>query len=198
MARTRGRKSNPHTQKVLQVREDGDYAAARIDRTISGMRSNASSTMIVAKTVSSISVGTTAQSYTITYTQLTASDDFASMASQYNTFKVKSMRFEVFHVNPSVATPVAVSTVHGEVNGDYPANYVSEQAIIDAPDAQYLEPGSKKQVFYWNARGTLEKAFQDVNTVTNFGGLRFYVAGGTAQTAYQVIASFVVVFRGRH
>jgi len=162
------------------------------------MRENESAAMVVCRMTQLVSVATAATSYSITYTQLAGTDDFASMASQFNTFKVKSMRFEVYHTNPSVATPVAVSTVHGDFTGDPPSTWVTEQAVVDAPDAQYLEPGSKRQNFYWNARGTQENAFQDVNNFTNYGGLRYYVGGGTAQTAYAIITSFVVVFRGRH
>lgn len=198
MARRRNNTRSRARKGFVQVREDGDMAAAKIDRTLSSMRANESATVVVCKSTAEINVASGAASFAISYTNLVGTDDFASLAAQYNTFKVKSMRFEVFHINPSVQTPVAVSTLHGDFTGEPPTTWVTEQAVIDSPDAMYLEPGSKKQVFYWNARGTQENAFQDVNSFTNYGGLRYYVSGGTAQTAYKIITSYVVVFRGRH
>jgi hypothetical protein len=193
--RRRGRRN----RQVIQTREDGDMAAARIDRAISHFRANESAATILVKAQYDITAQTSPQGYTITYTQITATDDFASMAGQFNTFKVKAMRFEVFHTNPTGIVPIVVSSLHGDFTGDPPSTWITDQSIVDAPDSQFLEPGSKKQTWYWNARGTAENQFQDVNQFTNYGGLRYYVrAAGSVTYLASVIMTAEVVFRGRH
>jgi hypothetical protein len=193
------RRGGRRNRQVVQVREDGDAGAARIDRAISHFRFQESAATILVKAQYDLTAQTTPNGYAITYTQIVATDDFASMATQFNTFKVKAMRFEAFHTNPTGIIPVAMSTVHGDFTGDPPSTWISDQSIIDAPDSQFLEPGSKKQTWYWNARGTAENQFQDVNTFTNYGGLRYYVrAAGSATYIASVIMTAEVVFRGRH
>lgn len=199
MARLSNR-GKAHRNRVVQVREDGDEMAARIDRTISAFRENESTTTIVARNSFDIVTGTTAASLVFAYPELVATDDFVSLAQQYNTFKVKSMRFDVFHTNPATNSAVAISTFHCNFAGQPPSTWLTEQAVVDAPDSMYLEPGSKKQSFYWNAKGTGELEYQDVNTFNNHGGLRMNIRatspGGV--TTGIVVCSIVVTFRGRH
>ncbi len=199
MPRTNQRRGGRRQYAVMQVREDGDYGAAKIDRAISHFRNQESTATILVKAQYDISAGTSPAGYAITYTQIAATDDFTSMAGQFNTFKVKAMRFEVFHTNPTGIVPIVVSTLHGDFTADPPTTWVSDQSIVDAPDSQFLEPGSKKQTWYWNARGTAENQFQDVNQFTNFGGLRYNVRAAAATTYLaSVIMTAEVVFRGRH
>jgi hypothetical protein len=187
-------------KRVVQVREDGDSMAAKIDRTISGFRMSESTTTIVVKTSFDLVTGTTVVSTTFTFPDLVLTDDFISFAQQYNTFKVKSMRFDVFHTNPASTAPVAVSTLHCNFSGQPPTTWLNESAVVDGPDSMYIEAGSKKQTFYWNAKGTAELEYQDVNTFNNHGGLRCLLRATTPAgvTAGIVVVSAVITFRGRH
>jgi len=185
------------TKKTVQVREDGDTQAARIDRIISTLRSQESSMFINCKGVYDINASTSATTAYLTYATVVATDEFQSVAQQYNMYKVKGMRFEVFHTNPTTATPVALSTFHMNMVGVPPASYLSEGAIVDAPDAMFMEPGSKKQTFYWNASGQSENEYQDTTNYNDHGGLRFAVRAGTTGQIGIVVMSALVVFRGR-
>jgi hypothetical protein len=194
-------RKNRRSPRVIQVREDGDRQAARIDRMISQQRSAGSLSVIDIKSTFDIGLTSGGGAATVTFTQVAGADDFVSMAQQFNEFKVKAMKFDVFHTNPSSSTPIVFSTLHSNFFGDPPSTWATEQSIVDAPDAMYLEPGSKKQSFYWNAMGTAENEFQDVNSFNNFGGLRWYVrptTGGTGVVTAIVVMSAIVVFRGRH
>jgi len=198
--RNNGRRSRKAaTSTVIQSRDDGDKSAAQIDRMISHFRAQESMTTILAKTQFDISAVTTATGYSFSFPELMGTDDVATMAQQYNTFKVKAYRFEVFHTNPTVIVPFVVSTWHGNFVGQPPSTWLAEGSVVDAPDSKYSEPGSKEQKFYWNARGTDENSFQDINTFANYGGIRYFVrAAGTTTYLATVIVTAEIVFRGRH
>jgi len=199
MARS-GNRSRRGGRRVLQVREDGDAGAARIDRAISSMRVSESSTMVLCKTTFRILTSTTAPlNQEWTYPQVAATDDFVSLAQQFNEFKVKFMKFEIYHTNPTATAFAVASTCHASVSGPLPSTWTSEAAIVDAPDAKYLQPGSEKQVLYWNASGPQENEYQDVNSFINHGGYRSLLdQSATSQALGTVIATACVVFRGRH
>lgn len=187
------------SRKVTQVREDGDTQAARIDRIMSSMRAGESSCTVLVKSALSLTSSTTAATSVVwTYPEIAAADDFVSLAQQFNMFKVKCMRFNFCHVNPTSTAALAASTVHSNVTGALPTTWTSEQAVIDGPDSVYLSPGGDPEVLYWNSSGVSETEYQDIATFNNHGGLRVYLPQVSAvnQTAV-VVCSAVVVFRGR-
>jgi hypothetical protein len=192
---TKGKRQN----KVVQTRQDGDTAAAKIDRTISQMRAGESSCMVLCKSAYALSTSTTAAtSVVVTYPEIASSDDFVSLAQQFNMFRIKCMRFDLSHTNPSFVGNVVASTVHSNLVGAIPTGWTSEQSVVDGPDSLYISPGSVREVFYWNGTGVSETEFQDVSTYNNHGGFRAYLPQQTAaSTAGVVVVSAVVIFKGR-
>lgn len=197
--RRNNRGRNRRGLQQVQVRADGDVAAMRIDRAISTMRSQESSTVVLCKTLLDLAPVASAQGYSFDFITATTTDDFTSMATQFNTFKIKSMKFEIFPVNSTTRSPIALSTLHGDFTTAPPSSWVTETSVVDAPDAQYLMPGGDKLSFYWNASGARENEFQDVNQFRNFGGLRLNIRGNTVTDVLAVcVMTAQVVFRGRH
>lgn len=197
MARNNNR-SRASKRSVTQTRTDGDTQAARIDRLISSMRAGESACTVLIKSALSVAASSTeATSVVFTYPEIASSDEFVSLAQQFNMFKVKCMRFNFCHVNPSSTAAVVASTVHSNVVGALPTTWTSEQATIDGPDSVYLSPGGDQEVLYWNGSGVSETEYQDITTYNNHGGLRIFLPrSSVAQTAV-VVCSAVVVFKGR-
>jgi len=197
MARGKGRTRRPTNRaQVVVTAPDGDVAGAMFNKMVGNMRANESAIPVLVKSSFGLSIQTTPAGNTISFAQIAATDDFVSLAAQFQTFKVKAMRFEVFHINPSASTPTAVSTFH--TDGGSFSSLTTEQSVVDGEDSKYLEPGSKKQDFYWNARGSLETGFQGVNAYADFGGLRYYIPAGTSNLdVARIVLTAQVVFRGR-
>lgn len=184
--------------QTVTVAVDGDVAGARFDKMVSNMRSNESATPVLIKAVFGIATVTAAGGGLYSFQNLITEDDFASFAAQFTTYKVKAMRFEVYHINPGLVTPIAMSTVH--IDGGNVTNLLTQSSVVDGEDSKYMDPGAGKQVFYWNARGSLETEFQGVQNFTDFGGFRYFNEGvsSSAGTAIaRVIVTAQVVFRGR-
>lgn len=187
------RRSN---QQIVTVAPDGDVAGARFDKMVASMRSNEAATPVLIKGVFGINSTATAAGSLYSVTNLVAEDDFQSLAQQFNTFKVKAMRFEVFHTNPGTIVPIVLSTLH--IDGGNVTPLVSQASVVDGEDSKYLDAGAGKQVFYWNARGTLENQFQSTTLYTDFGGLRYFNEATTGNfTIARIIVTAQVVFRGR-
>jgi hypothetical protein len=184
---------------VTQMRADGDTQAARIDRLISSMRAGESACTVLVKSALSLTSSTTgATSVVWTYPEIAAADDFVSLAQQFNMFKVKCMRFNFCHVNPTSTAAIVASTVHSNTSGAIPTTWTSEQSVIDGPDSIYLSPGGEQETLYWNGSGVSETEFQDCTSYNNHGGLRVYLPQVSVvnQTAV-VVCSAVVIFKGR-
>lgn len=184
----------------MAVAPQGDTMALRVDKMLASMRSGQSACPVLIKTSLSLVTSTTAGILgSFTYLELAVTDDFASLAQQFNEFKVKCMRFRVCHTNPTNTTPLVFSTVHANVPSALPSTWLNEASVVDGPDSKYISPGADPEVFYWNASGVSETEYQDVNTFNNHGGLRYYVPQVTTSAqAAVVVVEALVVFRGRH
>lgn len=197
-SRTNQRRGN-RRNNVMQVRTDGDMQAARFDRVVSHFRTQQSTTTVLCKSSFDIVSSQTGQNVTADTTTVAGTDDFVSMAQQFNTFKIKAIRFEVFYVAAPGGPPIVMSTFHSVYDGSTPpTGIVNSAAIVDAPDSQVLIQGGGKQTFYWNALGTEENGFQNVADYSSHGGLRYSVPTTTANVlAANIIMTAQVVFRGR-
>jgi hypothetical protein len=164
---------------------------------VSNQRVNESAVSVLVKGVAGISTAAAGGSGLYTMNEIGQEDDFASLAAQFRLFKVKAMRFEVFHVNPSNTVPIVLSTFHtqGSLTG-----VTGQAATVDGEDSKYLDPGNGKQVFYWNATNATEKLYQDVSLFESYGGLRWYRESGSSNVdvpLVRIIVTAQVVFRGR-
>ena len=192
----RGSRRNKDNRQIVTMAHDGDVAGARFDQMVANNRYNESAVPVLIKSVFGISSSATGTGGAYGYTQLAAEDDFASMAREWSLFRVKGMRFEVFHINPGTIVPVVLSTFHADSGSFTPL--LTQGSVVDGPDSKYLDAGAGKQVFYWTGNNSTERLFQSVDDILDFGGLRYYNEGttGTFPIA-RVIVTAQVVFKGR-
>jgi len=139
-------------------------------------------------------------SFTICWTNITLFDDFISMAQQFNEYRVRSIQFDVYDINPSVPNAAVFSTVHDVYTTGTLPNYTFAN-VVDGVDSQSIPPGLGKISLYWRGHTTNERAYQTVvntNSSPDFGGLRGFVfQGTTAGQKFRIITKAVVDFRGR-
>lgn len=199
--RTQGGKSSKNVITNVRITdENAGVDGLYVDRCISQLNSTAGLvTLLVGSTVSTQG-GSTAASFNVSSATVVGSDEFTSMAMQFELFRVRAAKFDVYDLTPTVVTPVAVGTWHDEVTT--PQTWTFDQ-VTDSPDSQIVSVGVGKATFYWRAHGTTELGWQSTASsgapaLVNYGGLRIaYPASSTGKT-YQVMAKFVVDFRGRY
>lgn len=160
------------------------------------MSNNGSAVPILCKGAAQIDSGTEAGFYW-GFATIAATDDFQAMARQYRLFKIKAIRFEVFHQLSSFGQPIVMSTYHTQ---DVEATPAVED-VIDGEDSKFLDAGAGKQVFYWVPRGVPENGYQATTSLVSYGGLRAFrqgSAGVAGQRQATIIFTAQVVFKGRY
>lgn len=185
-------------RRIQEVFQDDQYAgrdSGRVFRQISAAQNNQSLCTIVCGDLFSVNAATTGASTVFSFNSITATDDFVSLAAQFNTFRVRGIMFDIYDVNPTVVAIGTMATFHQSnsiVAGHTQAN------IMDRPDSQLVAPGSGKITLYWRPKGTEENNFQGVGGFTDFGGMSINVPGvTTAATKYQIAMKAIVDFRAR-
>lgn len=142
-----------------------------------------------------ISVGSTAVTGLFDWSAVVGSDDFQSFAGQYQEFRVRSIRFDIYDLSAGIAAPVNFWATYHQVGGTVPQTF---DDVVDRSDSRAIAPGSGTSSLAWVAHSIPEMAFQSVSTYNGLGGLVYYVGSGTASAGrYSVIAKYVVDFRGR-
>lgn len=187
-----------NNNQIVTVAQDGDVQGAKFDRMVSNARYNESATMVLVKAVTGVDTAAAAASRVYSFNELAQEDEFIAMASQFQLFKIKAMRFEVFHTYPTNTVPVVMSTFH--TDGAQGTNILGQANTVDGPDSKYMDPGAGKQTFYWNGTNSLEKLYQSPSSFTSLGGLRWYAesSGGAAGLPLlRIIVTAQVVFKGR-
>lgn len=190
------KQSRRNNSNVVTIAQDGDVVGARFDRMVSSMRSQESAIPVLIKGAGAIDSGTEQGLYW-GFLNIAASDEFGSLAQQFKLFKIKAIRFEVFHQVASFAQPIVVSTYHTQDAEAAPR----VEDVIDGEDSKFLDAGAGKQVFYWNARGTPETDYQSTSALGSYGGLRAFrqtnaVNPGLRQAT--IVWTAQVVFKGRY
>jgi len=134
--------------------------------------------------------------------QIVLFDDFVSISAQFETFRIRGIRFDVYDINPTNVVAAWFSTFHDEFGASAQPVFASG-SVIDGPDSQIVPPGTGKITLYWRATGTNENRFvtTDQNSVSFppafFGGLRYALPGSTTGGKFQVVVKAIVDFRGR-
>jgi len=202
MAKSRRSQGKNRVSNVRIVDEFAGSDGARVDRMLSQI--NASQSQVRVEIGASVLIvpSTTADLLGLfTCVSLRQQDEWASMSSQWQEYRVRAMRFDIYDVNPGLVAFSAFSTFHETTQGSTP-NYNFNQ-VIDGPDSGSPSGGAGKLRLTWVAKGTREMEFQNVDpnadSLTDFGGMR-YAAGSTsvAGSKFQVVVKAVVDFRGRY
>lgn len=199
-------KNNNQRNKTSNVRVLDPYAGesgAKVDRQIAQLVNSESqiTTLVTGTFALDVSASTSVQTI-YDWARVRTLDDFVSLRTQYNTYRVRSIRFDVYDTNPNVSQTGFFSTFHDSYNpGGVPV--YSFEDVADGPDSQLVPPGTGKASFTWMAHNTNERGYYDTSpdtdaTAPDFGGLRAFIfQGTTAGPKYRIIMKAVVDFRGR-
>jgi len=175
---------------------------AKMDRIMSELQNSHSQIRVMCNDTFTLSTSTTAGAGG-SYSGITVrnTDEFASIAQQYETYRITMIRYDIYDINGAIPTVGYFSTFHDEINSGGSITWTLA-SVLDGPDSQAVPPGTGKISLIWKATGTLENQFQTTGTllaqVLDFGGLRYYLnSAATAAPKYLVSIKAVVDFRGR-
>jgi len=150
-----------------------------------------------------LNIGTTVTNGNLAGPQFVLFDDFVSLAQQFDTFRIRAARFDIYDVNASATIVGWFSTFHDDYTAAAQPVFTPAN-VLDGPDSLTVPPGTGKAMLYWRSKGTLETSFQPTDGAGNplpaqyFGGLRYSIpAGGAVVSKYQVVCKVIVDFRGR-
>lgn len=205
MAR-RGNNKGRKQSRAQPVQVMDEYAGAdgvKFDRVLTQLQNSHGQVTLCLQDAFNLSVQTTASNAILAASQIKVFDDFVSMASQFETYRVKRIRFDIYDINPALGNAAFWSTFHDQYTSA--TQYVpSQAAVVDGTDSQMIAPGTGKISLFWTAKGTLENGFQNTTTPTgtniyDYGGLRYSIpAGGAVNSKYYVVVKAIVDFRGRY
>jgi len=199
--RTKGGKTARRIQDVRIADSTAGSDGAKIDRMISQLQNTESQVRVLCGDIIDVNPTTTSTSTVYGFPSIIATDDFQSLAQQYETYRITAIKFDVYDINPTSVVQNVWSTFHNDTVGPSPA-YTRVQ-VIDGPDSRVISSGEGHATFYWRAHGTEENRFQGINTAATsqfyFGGLRFntFASAQAVNQKYEVIVHAVVDFRGR-
>jgi len=201
--KTRSRRSNKNIISNVRVVDDETGSdGAKIDRIISQLHTSESQVRVLCDTGNLVSL-TSGDQFTLYDTAFVRnSDDFVSLAQQFQLYRVMAIKVDIYDIVPAVAGANGGSTFH--------ATYATPPVfsfnnIVDGPDFRVVPPGMGKTTLYWSAHTLNERGFQPTASSaltgaspTDYGGIRFYAGAGTSGTnKYQIVVKAVVDFRGR-
>lgn len=207
MTNRKGRNSKNRVTNVRVVDEFAGTDGVRVDRMLASLHNSQSQCRVLCSTTFQITAPTTGVDRIDIFSgaQVRDTDDFVSLASQFELYRVVAIRFDVYDINPGLPAAHSFSTFHHKSVGN-PTPFPFAE-VVDAPDSQIVSPGTGVAHFTWVAKSTDERSFQTTITSTdsalappyNFGGLRWAVAntGSSIGTKFQVSAKALVDFRGR-
>ena len=199
------RRSNGNKKgRISNVRVVDEYAGsdgARLDRMLTELQNTQSQTRVEIGMARLLSLTSGPdQIGTISAVTLRGSDEWATLVQQWQTYRVRAIRFDVYDINPNLVCFSTFSTFHEASEGATPA-FTFEQ-VLDGPDCQVPTNGAPKLRFTWMAKGAAEMGFQNVDPgagdITDFGGLRFALGAGAVGSKFQIVVKAIVDFRGRY
>lgn len=190
--------------KISNVRIVDQYAGsdgAKVDRILSQLQTTQSQIRVLCTSTDTFQLNTSGPgTFVASGVYIRGSDDFTSMAAQFQEYRIAAVRYDIYDINPALVGQVVFSTWHDVIPGAVTTPTFSFNQVIDGPDSQVIPPGTGKISFTWMAKGSMENEFQtdDTSGWQDFGGLRGASLTSTAAgVKYQVITKAIVDFRGR-
>jgi len=176
---------------------DGIY----VDRMISSLKMSESQCRILLADTLDLPTATTEGFGSYGLDQVFATDDFGSMTQQFQLFRVRAIKFDIYDVAPNVAVLNLWGIWHDNYQSTSAPAYTRAN-VADLPDSRVLSAGTGQTTLYWVAHGTEEMGFQSTNSqgtvASRFGGLKYYIGStGVANTKFTVAVHIVCDFRGR-
>jgi hypothetical protein len=198
--RKQGGKNRVENVRIIDPLAGSD--GMKVDRQLSAIHSSSNHVQVLCSQYNDFGVTTTEQLANVSWSQIALFDDFVSMSSQFNTYRVRSIRFDIYDIAPASVGSGLFSTFHDQFTvGTQP--FFPFADVVDGSDAQYIPPGTGKVSLTWVGHTLNEKGYYDVNPATentrnDFGGMRLVIPGGPAVPAkYRIITKAIVDFRGR-
>jgi hypothetical protein len=204
MARNSNSKRSNNKSRVSNVRivdPSSGTDGLRVDRQLSAMKTSESQTRVVVADTRNFGTSQAETNGTYGFDEIFASDEFASLVAQYNLFRISSIKFDIYDVNPGTSVFNIWGIWHDNYETTPPAFSLAN--VADLPDSRVISAGTGQTTLYWVAHGTAEQQFQSTTTAGSvaqrFGGLKFYnSANATANIGkYTIVVHAVVDFRGR-
>lgn len=188
----RGSRNNK-ISNVRIVKEDEGQQAMRIDRMIAAVRESQSQIRVLVKDTAGPGNSGGASSGTYSFTDVRATQEFVRIATEYQSYKVAGMRFDIYDLNPNQPAFGFWGTWHG--GGSQPA----AADVSDLPDSAIVPPGSGKLSLYWYPSGDQERSWFDVTGgyQPNHGGMAWSLGTTPGTGKFNVIANVLVDFRAR-
>lgn len=202
--RGNNRRSQGGKNRIMNVRIADNAAGAdglKVDRQIAAVKQSESQVRVLIGDVLDVGIPAAVDvNTTYGFDQIIASDDFQSVAQQYNLFKIVSIKFDIYDTNPNTSAYNAWGVYHDNYEGSPIA--FTRANIADLPDSRVISGGTGQTTLYWVAHGPLEQQYNSATTVGSvvqkYGGLKYYVGqGGAAAPKYTIQVHAVVDFRGR-
>jgi len=195
--RRRNGKNSASNVRILDQYSGTD--GAKFDRIMSGMQNSHSQIRTICQGTASFTLSTSGGTAYFSAAVIRATDDFQAFASEFETYRITAVRFDVYDINPALVGAVFLSTWHDVVpSGSSPV--ITADNVLDGPDSQIVPPGTGKVSFTWTAKGSQENDFQTTTApgIEDFGGLRAASpAASAAGSKLQIVIKAIVDFRGR-
>lgn len=172
-----------------------------MDRMISAVKTSESQIRVVIGELTDVFTTTTAGvNGSIGFESILASDDLASLVQQYNLFRVRAIKFDIYDINPGQSVLNTFGIFHDNYEGTAPI--YTRANVADLPDSRSISAGTGQTTLYWVAHGTAEMQFQAASSAGSvyqgYGGLKYFLgAVSQAVPKYTIQMHAVVDFRGR-
>lgn len=182
--------------------EYAGHDGLKFDRVLSHLQNTHSQTTVCMQDEFGIDVIATPQTGKLAQSQFRLFDEFVSFAAQFQEYRIRRVRFDIYDAFPGQGATIFWSTFH-DVNTTGAQYNPTLNGVVDGPDSQIVPPGIGKASLFWTAKGMPELEFQSttatVPAIQDFGGLRYYVPGSSTAVPgkYQVFCKVVIDFRGR-
>lgn len=201
MARRRNQKNKVQNVRIVDPLSGTD--ALKVDRQLSSMQNSAGQVQVLVSGSLSYNSSATDANDNISWSGIAGFDEFTSFAGQYNTFRIRSIRFDIYDLSPNTAGSAYFSTFHDQFTQGTQPSFIFND-VVDGVDSCIVPPGTGKASLTWVGHTSNERGFYDVtppvldNTV-DFGGLRMVRFQGPATSVprWRVAVKAVVDFRGR-
>lgn len=196
MRQNKSRRSSKRVQNVRVVDPDESADSIKVSSILTQMSSSNSQVRIICGYSGTLSPQASSGG-TVSFTELTSTDDWTSFIAQFREFRVRAAQFRIFDVQPNSTANVNFWATYHQVGG---APSVAAADVVDRPDARSIAPGSGYTELCWVAHGQPEMEFQSTTNFADFGGLVYNnsPASTISGTKYTLTAKFVVDFRARY
>lgn len=201
MSKRNHRGSKNRIQNVRVVDEYSGTDGAYIDRCLQQLHNSESQITLLCSYQNSLTTTTTPNlfiSLNVTGAQIRACDEFLSIAAQFNEYRIRCIRVDVYDINTNITASNMWSTVHDDRVSIPTANF---ETVVDRPDSQSVPPGTGKIQLSWRMHGQPETEFQSIDaglSPVDYGGIQGSIAPASAEAVkYQYVVKAVVDFRGR-